>query len=271
MSERISSQRQEFGIGVIGGPATVVDIAGLRFVMDPTFDEPGPRAYLTKLEGPAVDEAGLGDVDVVLVSHAAHPDNLDVRGKEYALAAKTLLTGANSAKLLGATAKGLEAWETITIPRGDGGGDLTVQAVPAEHGPADGDRDDTGHINSQVIGFVLSGTGLPTVYLSGDNASVRVAAEIANKVGPIDVAVLFAGAARVAAKFDGRPLTLTSERAAAVAAVLGAKTVLPAHIQGWAHFSEGIDTFRPAFDDAGLAHVLALAEPGEWNVVGKQS
>ena len=58
VSERISSQRQEFGIGVIGGPTTVVDIAGLRFVMDPTFDEPGPRAYLTKLEGPAVDEPG---------------------------------------------------------------------------------------------------------------------------------------------------------------------------------------------------------------------
>ncbi|MGW0801313.1 MBL fold metallo-hydrolase, partial [Streptomyces sp. NPDC002692] len=198
MSERISSQRQEFGIGVIGGPTTVVDIAGGRFVVDPTFDEPGPHAYLTKLEGPAVDEAGLGDVDVVLVSHAAHPDNLDVKGKEYALAAKTVLTGANSAKLLGANTRGLEAWDAITIPRG-GGGDLTVQAVPAEHGPADGDRDDTGYINSQVIGFVLSGTDLPTVYISGDNASVRVAAEIADKVGPIDVAVLFAGAARVAA------------------------------------------------------------------------
>ncbi|MGW4486456.1 MBL fold metallo-hydrolase [Amycolatopsis sp. NPDC004368] len=269
MSERISSQRLEFGIGVIGGPTTVVDIAGLRIVVDPTFDEPGPHAYLTKLDGPAVDEAGLGDVDLVLVSHAAHPDNLDVKGKAYALAAKLLVTGVNSAKLLGANAKGLEAWETMTIPRGDGAGELTLQAVPAEHGPADGDRDDTGYINSQVVGFVLSGTDLPTVYISGDNASVRVAAEIANKVGPIDFAVLFAGAARVAAKFDGRPLTLTSERAAAVASVLGAKTVLPAHIQGWAHFSEGIETFEPAFDDAGLKHVLALAAPGEWNVTQK--
>jgi hypothetical protein len=44
-----------------------------------------------------------------------------------------------------------------------------------------------------VTGFVLSGPGLPTVYLSGDNASISAVKTIAERVGTIDVAVIFAG------------------------------------------------------------------------------
>lgn len=88
-------------------------------------------------------------------------------------------------------------------------------AVPAVHGPEDGERDSDGDVNCEVTGFVLSGRGLPTVYVSGDNASIRTLAEIARRVPEIDVAVLNAGAVRVAATFDGRPLSLDSRRAAA--------------------------------------------------------
>lgn len=52
-------------------------------------------------------------------------------------------------------------------------------------------------VNTEVIGFVLSGPGLPTVYLSGDNASIATVAEIARRAPAIDAAVLHAGAARV--------------------------------------------------------------------------
>ncbi|MFC5747533.1 hypothetical protein [Actinomadura rugatobispora] len=53
------------------------DIGGPRIVTDPTFDDPGPHGYLGKTLGPAVPENRLGPVGVVLVSHDAHPDNLD--------------------------------------------------------------------------------------------------------------------------------------------------------------------------------------------------
>ena len=39
----------------------------------------------------------------------------------------------------------------------------------------------------------------------------------------------------------GRPPTLTAARAAAAAEVLGVRSVIPAHVDGWAHFSEGVD------------------------------
>ena len=44
------------------------------------------------------------------------------------------------------------------------GGSLTVTAVPAVHGPEDGERDADGFVNCEVIGFVLAGQDLPTVY-----------------------------------------------------------------------------------------------------------
>jgi hypothetical protein len=102
-----------------------------------------------------------------------------------------------------------------------------VQAVPAVYGPADGQRDASGHINCEVSDFVLSGPGLPTVYLSGANASMGAVKDVADRVGEIDMAVLFAGAARVATKERGRPLTLTGARAAAAAELLSAKLVIP--------------------------------------------
>jgi L-ascorbate metabolism protein UlaG (beta-lactamase superfamily) len=88
--------------------------------------------------------------------------------------------------------------------------------------------------------------------------------EVAERVGDIDIAVLFAGAASVPTKERGRPLTLTAARAAAAAEVLGAKWVIPAHVDGWAHFSEGVDEFVAAFDTAGIKSRLRVAAHGEW-------
>ncbi|MFG2356491.1 MBL fold metallo-hydrolase [Streptomyces sp. NPDC048521] len=256
--------RQECAVTVLGGPTAVIDMGGLRIVSDPTFDEAGPHGYLIKTTGPARTEAAVGPVDLVLVSHDVHPDNLDERGRAFAKAAPLVLTGPLAAARLGSPAVGLAPWTSHSVARGDGGGDLTVLAVPAVHGPEDGDRDADGHVNCEVTGFVLSGRGLPTVYISGDNASLRVVAEISRRVPDITAALLHAGAARVPAKFDGRPLSLDSRRAAAAAAVLGADLVVPAHYDGWAHFSEGGADLELAFHEAGLSSLLRTAGHGSW-------
>jgi L-ascorbate metabolism protein UlaG (beta-lactamase superfamily) len=141
-------------------------------------------------------------VDAVLVSHDQHPDNFDDDGRRMALAAPLLLTHPGAAGRLGPPAVGLAPWQSHEL--GGGPGSLTVQAVPAVHGPADGQRDAGGHVNCEVTGFVLSGPGLPTVYLSGDNASMAAVKDVADRVGRVDVAVLFAGAASVPTKERGR-------------------------------------------------------------------
>lgn len=248
---------------VVGGPTVVLDLGGLRIVSDPTFDDPGPHGYLTKTAGPAVAEDQLGPLDLVLISHDNHPDNLDDRGRALALAAPLVLTTRSGAGRLGPPAIGLAPWTSHAVPF-PGGGELTVTAVPAVHGPEDGERDADGFVNCEVTGFVLSGPDLPVVYVSGDNASIRTVAEIARRTPAIDAAVLHAGAARVQRRFEGRALSLDSIRAAAAAAILGPAAIIPAHYDGWTHFSEGRDDLVRAFDDAGLTAQLRLTDHGTW-------
>ena len=255
--------RQDCAGMVVGGPTTVLDLGGLRIVSDPTFDAPGLHGYLTKTAGPTVSDDELGPVDLVLVSHDNHPDNLDDRGRALALAAPLVLTTRSGAGRLGHPAIGLAPWTSHAVERPDGDS-LTVTAVPAVHGPEDGERDADGFINCEVIGFVLAGQDLPTVYVSGDNASIHTVAEVVLRFPDIDAAVLHAGAARVPGKFRDRALSLDGIRAAAAAAILGPVDVIPAHYDGWAHFSEGRDDIVRAFDDAGLGAQLRLGDHGTW-------
>ncbi|MBR7826029.1 MBL fold metallo-hydrolase [Actinospica sp. MGRD01-02] len=260
----IDLARRACAATVLGGPTTVIDLGGLRIVSDPTFDDAGPSGHLTKLTDSPVDAAELGAVDVVLVSHDQHADNLDVRGRAFTLEAPLVLTTESSAPQLGGRAVGLKPWSSHAVPRPDGNGELTVTAVPAVHGPEDAERDADGFVTCEVIGFLLAGEDLPTVYVSGDNASIRVVAEIAKQGPRVDAAILHAGAARVPVRHGGRPLSLDSRRAAAAAAVLGAPVVLPAHYDGWAHFAEGRAEIELAFEEAGLSGVLRSVPHGSW-------
>lgn len=253
----LTTHRMPFGVAVLGGPTTVVDIGGHRLICDPTFDPPTDYGHLKKLAGPAVDESAVGAVDVALVSHDLHADNLDVAGRAFALSAPVLLTTSTAAARLGAPSVPLAPWATWESPGG-----LLITAVPARHGPADGEINEEGFVNCEVIGFVVTAPDGPTVYLSGDNASVGIVRQVRERIDEIDCAVLFAGSASVPAKFDGRPLSLTAERAAAAAEVLGSPHVVVAHQDGWAHFRQGRADTTAAFHAAGISDRLCRAPLG---------
>jgi hypothetical protein len=85
-----------------------------------------------------------------------------------------------------------------------------------------------------VIGFVLSRAGLPTVYVSGDNASLDVVSEVRAAHGPIQAAVLFAGGAQVPGRGEKVLLTRDAHGAARAAALLSEAIILPIHQEGWA-------------------------------------
>lgn len=262
MPEPISARRNQFAVGVIGGSSVVIDYGPMRLVSDPAFDPPRNYGAYRKVAPPALTADQLGPVDVVLLSHDLHYDNFDEAGRVFAAAAPTLVTGPRSAGRLGGNAHGVAAFESTVLT--DGAVDVTVFAVPAQHGPADGERDADGNINCEVSGFILQSAGLPTVYLSGDNASIVPVLEIARRFPEIDVAVLHVGAARVPAKFRGRPLTLTADRASDVAQVLGVRRVVAAHCEGWSLYSQSAADVRKSFDDAGIGDLLAQAPLGWW-------
>lgn len=264
----MAEARHGFAIGVIGGSATVIDYGHTRLVSDPVFSPPGRQGQLTKLTGPAVPPEQLGDVDAVLLSHDDHFDNFDQAARDWvAKAGMTVITGPAAAARLGGQAIGVPHGSHTTLPRQDGHGEITVHAVEAVHGPLDGETDPaTGAVNAQTTGFVLQSDELPAVYVSGDNASIVPIAGIACAFPDIEVAVLHVGAARVAAKLRDRPVSLTAERAADVALLLGVTTVVPAHYEGWDIYTQGLNELRHAFDDAGAASLLALAPLGTWTL-----
>ncbi|MET9880801.1 MBL fold metallo-hydrolase [Actinacidiphila glaucinigra] len=244
-----------FPVRTYGGPTASFEYGGLRFLTDPTFDGPGDygrpgRPILTKTAPSTGSPADIGPIDVVLLSHDEHADNLDTSGRALLADVPLTLTTPSGGERLGQKAKGLADWETVELER-PGGGTVTVTAVPAVHGP--GPREEVEPFTGQVVGFVLTGEGLPTVYVSGDNASLDAVKEIAGRFAPVDTAILFAGAPRFPMLFDGNLIVLDSAQAAEAARILGAGRVVPVHHDSWAHFTEGREDLEAAFASAGLA------------------
>lgn len=251
----------------VGGPTALISLGGLSLLTDPAFDEPRdyqlPGRVMTKLTGPAVAAADLGPIDAVLLSHDEHKDNLDDAGRELLSSVPVVLSTPEAASRIEGV-RGLENWESVELERPDGGR-LVVTGLPARHGPVGCES-----LTGVVTGFLLSGSDLPTVYVSGDNAAVELVADVVSRLAAgtipgvtartVDVAVLFAGAARTAL-FDGAPLTLTSEAAVEAARLLAPAVIVPVHTEGWAHFSEGPDVLAKAFANAGLP--LQLPPAGE--------
>ena len=259
MDDRTSARTQPITVTAIGGPTLVLDIAGTRIVTDPTFDEPGHYAVgqreLTKTAAPALNRSEIGVVTAVLLSHDQHPDNLDHMGRELVRTAPLTLTTEVAARRLGGTARALPAWETHEIIRHDGG-TIRITGVPAQHGP-----NGTEYLTGPVSGIVITGDDLPSVYLSGDNASLDIVEEIRRQIGPVDIAILFAGGAQTPLLGDAY-LTLSSAQAAEAAKILEAARVVVAHTDGWAHFTDQTETVRPSFDAAGIGTLLVDTPPG---------
>jgi L-ascorbate metabolism protein UlaG (beta-lactamase superfamily) len=248
---------------LVGGPTAVFAHASLRWMTDPAFSPPGDYEFLTKLTGPALGPDAVGEIDVVLLSHDHHADNLDPAGREFLPRAGRVLTTAAGADRLGGNAIGLEPWSSVQVEAPGGGVTVTVTAVPAQHGP-----DGSDEITGPVIGFVLSAAGHDTVYVSGDNASLDVVREIADRIGQIDVAVLFAGAVQIPQRFDGAYLTLSSDRAAEAAKILGVRLVVPVHFEGWTHFTQGADALRAAYAGNEVSDLLTVPERGQTLALG---
>lgn len=247
-------------VETMGGPTAVIDYGGLRLLTDPTFDEPGEypgrSGYsLVKTAPPARRPDELGEIDVVLLSHDQHPDNLDRSGRELLPRSRRVLSTGAAAQRLGDVITVVPTWGSLDIEAPDGRV-VSVTAVAAQHGP-----DGSLPLVGEVIGFVLRCDDLPSIYVSGDNASLRVVQEIADRIGEIGVAILHAGGASTPL-IPGEYLTLTSAGAAQATEILGATRVLVVHTDSWRHFTEAADDVRKAFAQAGLSDRLIGCEPG---------
>ncbi|RIW51451.1 MBL fold metallo-hydrolase [Micromonospora endophytica] len=231
----------------LGGPTTLIEVAGWRILTDPTFDAPG-RTYgfgwgttSRKLAGPALPAGSLGDIDAVLLTHDQHADNLDDAGRELLADAYRIVTTVAGSRRLGAGATGLAPWQRTQLTAPDRP-TIEVTATPCRHGPPLSRL-----IVGEVTGFVLRWTGQQhgAFWITGDTVLYRGLRQVADRF-TIGTMVLHLGAVRFHLTGPLR-YTLTAADGAELCGLIGARTVLPVHYEGWSHFTEGRQGVESAF------------------------
>ncbi len=231
----------------VGGPTVLVEAAGWRLLVDPTFDPPGRRYAFgwgtssRKVSGPAVAADDVLPVDVVLLSHDHHADNLDDAGRALLPSAGVVVTTASGAARLGRGARGLRAWGTteLTAP---GLPTIEVTATPARHGPPL-----SRPIAGDVVGFALRWDGQDdgVLWISGDTVLFGGVREVAERLD-VDTALLHLGGVRF-------PLTgplrysMTARQAVELCGLVRPRTAIPVHYEGWSHFRQGREAIEREF------------------------
>ncbi|WP_212986254.1 MBL fold metallo-hydrolase [Actinoplanes auranticolor] len=248
----------------IGGPTTLIEVAGWRILTDPTFDAPG-RTYRfgwgtasRKLTGPALPAASLGAVDVVLLTHDHHADNLDDTGRALLPAVGRVVTTVAGGRRLGANATGLGPWGTTELVA-PGRPAIEITATPCRHGPPL-----SRPVAGEVTGFVLRWAGQQhgPLWITGDTVLYPGVREVAGRFA-IGTTVLHLGAVKFGLTGPLR-YTMTAADGAELCELVKARTVLPVHYEGWGHFSEG----RPAVEAAFAAAPAPVRESLRWLTPG---
>lgn len=248
---------EEIKIKYIGGPTALLEVGGLKLLTDPTFDPSGTdyptKIYtLHKLSDPLLDARNVGHIDIVLLSHDHHFDNLDNEGRKFLSHAGMVYTTAAGAERLDGNAVGLAHWQTVEVLTKENK-ILTITGTPCRHGPVGGDR-------GPVTGFVLQykDETQDAVYISGDTVLYEGVDQVMKRFH-ISIAILFMGAAKVK-EVGPDHLTMTVDEAIQFAKQYSNVQILPMHFEGWAHFTESRSLIEAKFSDAGLLHRLIWAE-----------
>ncbi|MFF3935381.1 MBL fold metallo-hydrolase [Streptomyces phaeofaciens] len=248
----------------IGGPTALIEVGGWRLLTDPTFDPPGrryafaPGASSRKTTGPARSASELPPVDVVLLTHDQHADNLDTAGRALLPGAGAVLTTPSGARRLGGNARGLAPWAAWHLDS-PGRPPVEVTATPARHGPPL-----SVPLVGEVTGFALRWPGQRhgVLWVSGDTVLYEGVREVGRRL-TVGTVLLHLGAV-------GFPLTgpvrytLTAARAVELCRAVRPHTVLPVHYEGWSHFREGRGAVEAALAKApdGLGERFRWLPPG---------
>jgi L-ascorbate metabolism protein UlaG (beta-lactamase superfamily) len=232
----------------IGGPTTLVEIGGWRALTDPTFDPPGGHYAFgwgtssDKVVGPAVPAAEIGPLDLVLLTHDQHGDNLDTAGRALLPSVPTVLTTPSAARRLGvAGARGLRQGVPLVLEAPDRE-PLEVTATPARHGPPL-----SRPVVGEVVGFLLRCAGT-TVWITGDTVDHRALRRAVRDVR-IDVMVVHVGGVRFRPTGPVR-YSLTGRKAVDLVRSVRPRVAVPVHYEGWTHFADGPAGLERSLDAA---------------------
>lgn len=221
----------------IGGPTTLIEIGGWRALTDPTFDPAGGHYVFgwgtssNKVSGPALTTEELAPLDLVLLTHDQHGDNLDTAGRALLPTVPHLLTSRSAATRLSAgNARGMRPGESHVL-ESPGRPPLEVTATPCRHGPPL-----SRPLVGEVVGFLLRCAGM-TVWVTGDTVLHR---RLTRTVRDMQIDVMFVHVGGVQFPLTG-PVryTLTGRQAVDLVQLVRPQVAVPVHYEGWTHFADG--------------------------------
>jgi len=244
----------------------LIDINGFRIVTDPAFDaaggtyQSGSGRILKKTGSPALHPSELGHVDLVLLSHDQHKDNLDDSGREFLNMVPQIVSTKEARERLGlTTVTGIDDWGSVSIDTDKIPG-LTITGTPCMHGS----DEELHHIAGHVLGFILEWDGQENgvLYISGDTVFFKGIEEVAERF-TVDTAILHIGRAGFPAQIGDRYLTFTTEEAIHTAKMMHVNKLIPTHQEGWAHFLESRAQSKAQILAAGLGDKLVWLTAGQ--------
>lgn len=243
--------KNEIYVTYLGGPTIILEMGGLRLMTDPTLDPAekvfeinGKPAYF-KTEGPAMVD--IGKIDVVLLSHDQHGDNLDDTGREFLEKVPTAFTTKAGARRLQGNVVGLAPWETVILSD-----KIRITATPARHGPSGIEP-----ITGDVTGFVVE-TEETQIYITGDTVFYEGIKEVAEKFHPKYI-FIFAGAAQPRGPFN---VTMGTNDAIDTAFTFPEATLISVHFEGWSHYTETGEMVYQSFRTLGIDKRLKILKAG---------
>jgi L-ascorbate metabolism protein UlaG (beta-lactamase superfamily) len=217
----------------------LININGYKILTDPTLDKAGGLYYhgfgaLSRKTGdPAYLPKMLEDVDLVLLSHHQHRDNLDNAGENLLCRSKKVISTVPASKVFPGVI-GLNVWESTTIQT-DKVKNLKITATPAQHRPSWMPE----FISGKVIGFVIEYDEQQNgvIYLSGDTVYFSGIEEVAARF-QVDIAIFNAGAVQFRYLTGCAKYTMDAEQLIQAAKAIQPNKIFPIHTQGWTHFKE---------------------------------
>lgn len=257
-------QQSSVVVTYVGTATALIEIEGVTFLTDPYFSPDGtswevaPGVFLTSHYSPALDISALPPIDVVLLSHEDHPDNLDQVGRRL-LDGRIVFTTMDGARKLAPRpgVRGLKAWQTTRVERA--GKTFEITGTPCQHLPG-----------GECTGFVVSSPGLGAtdgrpnaIYFSGDTVYMEELAEIRGRFHVL-VALLNVGAAAAAVPGMQEPLVITMDgkQAARLHRDIGADVMIPLHFESWNHFTEDKAVLERVLESEGVSADVCWLEPG---------
>jgi L-ascorbate metabolism protein UlaG (beta-lactamase superfamily) len=247
----------------------LLEIGTFKILTDPTLDDAGGLYYhgfgavSRKTEQPAVPLSVLKDIDLILLSHDQHKDNLDEKGRAFTAGFPYVISTPAAAKRM-PNVTGLNTWQTHAVhtPKVPG---LQITATPAQHRPGWMPE----FISGKVTGFIIEYAGQQdgVLYIAGDTIYFTGIDEVGRRY-KVDTGIFNLGAVQFRYLSGFGKYTMDSKGLIRAASVLQPRKIIPVHHSGWTHFKEQTGALQKVLRENSLTRDRTIfLHPGQRTLI----